>query len=151
MILLSVSMTLLLLRNNCIPLHQSSNFIQSPSNHPGSGTMLLDTSACTFSWLIPAIVAGTADISVSVHSSLVEASSVICRDPSCSNNALILFVLLELIIVPSHSDCYTCFVFSTDNAISFRLQVHPTAPLLQGELVNTLPNVITLSLSSGYN
>jgi len=38
-ILSSVSRTLLLLRNNRIFLHQSSNFVQSPSNHPGSGTI----------------------------------------------------------------------------------------------------------------
>ena len=39
-ILLLVSMTLLLLRNNLIPLYQSSNFILSPSNYLGSGTIV---------------------------------------------------------------------------------------------------------------
>ena len=38
-ILLLVSMTLLLLRNSLISLHQSSNFVWSPSNYPGSSTI----------------------------------------------------------------------------------------------------------------
>jgi len=38
-ILLSAATTLLLLRNSLIPLHQSSNFVLSPSNYPGSGTI----------------------------------------------------------------------------------------------------------------
>ena len=38
-ILLSAATTLLLLRNSLIPLHQSLNFVLSPSNHPGSRTM----------------------------------------------------------------------------------------------------------------
>ena len=65
-ILLPVSMTLLLLRNSLIPLHQSLNFVQSPSNHPGSGTMLFGISACMFSLLTTG--AGAVDISVSVCS-----------------------------------------------------------------------------------
>ena len=108
-ILSSVPLTLLLLRNNHIPLHQSSNFVRSPSNHPGSGTIFLGNPASLFSWLIPAIVAGATNISVSVCSySLVEASSLICKDPSHSDNASILFVHLEL-IVSSCSFHYTCF------------------------------------------
>ena len=47
-ILSSVSRTLLLLRHNRIPLHQSSNFIWSPSNHPGSGTIFFGNSTWTF-------------------------------------------------------------------------------------------------------
>ena len=102
MILLSVLLTLLLLRNNLIPLHQSSNFVQSPLNHPESGTMLLGISADLFT-------AGAVDISVSICLSLVEASWLICKDPSHSDNASILFVLLELILA-SHSLHYMCFV-----------------------------------------
>jgi len=83
--------------------------------------MFLGNSACPFSWLVPAIVAGATDISMSVHLSLVEAFIVICKDPSHSDNASISFVLLELIVVSSHSYCYTYFVFSTDNSISFHL------------------------------
>ena len=60
MILLSFSITLLLLRNNLIPLYQSSNFVWSPSNHPGSSTMLLGIIACMFSFAS----AGDPDISV---------------------------------------------------------------------------------------
>ena len=107
MILLSVPVTLLLLKNNLIPFYQSSNFDQSPSNHLGSGTMFLGISACTFSLFIT----GTIDISVSICSSSLKASSVIFKDPSHSDNALILFVLLELILSCLHSFYYTCFVF----------------------------------------
>ena len=44
-ILSLVSMTLLLLRNNLISLHQSSNFVQSLSNHSGSSTMFFSNPA----------------------------------------------------------------------------------------------------------
>jgi len=81
--------------------------------------MFLGNPACLFSWLVPAIVAGATDISVSVRSSLVEASTMICKDPSYSDNASISFVLLELIMVFSCSYCYTCFIFLTDNSVSF--------------------------------
>ena len=50
-ILLSVSRTLLLLRNNHIPLHQSSNFIWSLLNYTGSGTILFGVTACTLSFI----------------------------------------------------------------------------------------------------
>jgi len=110
-ILSLVSKTLLLLRNNRIPLYQSSNFVQSPSNHPGSGTIFFDNHAWTFSLFPTAAGAGATDISsVVVCSYLSEASSVICKDPNRSDNASILFVLLELVLV-SRSYCYTCFVF----------------------------------------
>ena len=66
------------------------------------------------------VVTGAVDISVSICSLLVEASLLICKDPSRSDNASILFVLLELVLT-SHSYCYTCFIFSTDNAILFHL------------------------------
>ena len=94
MILLLVSKTLLLLRNNLIPLYQSSSFIWSLSNHPRSSTILLGITACMFLF-----IASVSDIFVSVHVSLLEASSVICKDPSHSNNASISSVHLELILV----------------------------------------------------
>ena len=106
-ILLSVFMTLLLLRYNCIPLHQSSNFVWFLLNHPRSGTMLFSITAYTFLFIAGA---GAADISVSVCLYSLEAFSVICKDSSYSNNASILFVLLELILVPLCSLHYTCFV-----------------------------------------
>ena len=61
-ILSSISVILLLLRNNLIFLHQSSNFVWSLSNHSRSGTMLLGIVVCTF------LFAGASipDISVSV-------------------------------------------------------------------------------------
>ena len=55
-------------------------------------------------------VVGAMNISVSVCSSLLEASSVIFKDPSHSDNAPISFVLLELVLVCLHSLHYTYFV-----------------------------------------
>ena len=106
MILSSVLLTLLLLRNNLIPLYQSSNFVQLLSNYSGSRTMLLGIPADSFT---TGATAGAVDISVSICSLLVEASWLICKDPSHSNNTSISFVLLELILV-SHSLHYMCFV-----------------------------------------
>ena len=109
MILLSVPLTLLPLRNNLIPLHQSSNFDWSPSNYPGSGTIFFSNPAWTFSLTAAAVVACATDISVSVCLYLsIEASLLICKDPSHSDNASISFVLLELVL-SSHSFHYTCF------------------------------------------
>ena len=119
MILLSVLLTLLLLRNNLIPLYQSSNFVWLPSNHPGSGTMLLGIPINSF---IASVVAGVVDISVSICLSLVEASLLICKDPSCSDNASILLVLLKLVLA-SHSLYYTCFV-SQQVTLSSIIYIH---------------------------
>ena len=69
--------------------------------------MLLGISAKSF---IAGVIAGAVDISVSVRSLLVEASSLICKDSSHSDNASILLVLLELILA-SRSLYYMCFVF----------------------------------------
>ena len=113
MILLSVPLTLLLLRNSLIPLHQSSNFVWSPSNHPGSGTMLLGIPANSF---IAGVIAGAVDISVSIRLLLVEASSLICKDPSRSDNASISLVLLELVLA-FRSLYYTCFIFPIGNSV----------------------------------
>ena len=120
MILLSVSRTLLLLRNNLIPLHQSSNFVWSPSNHPGSGTIFFGIAADTFSPISMAMGAGAADISsVIVCLYSLEVSSVICKDPKRSDIASTLFVLLELVL---SSRSYVLHVFcSTDNTVSFHL------------------------------
>ena len=106
-ILLSVSITLLLLRYNCIPLHQSSNFVQFPSNHPGSGTMLFSMTACMFLFVADA---SAADISISVCLYSLEAFSVICRDSSHYDNVSILFILLELVLVLFRSMYYTYFI-----------------------------------------
>ena len=96
-ILSSVSKTLLLLRNNLISLYQSSNFVQSLLNHPRSGTILFGITACIF-WFV---CAGVSNISMSNHSSLLETSSVICKNPSHSDNVSILSVYLELVLVLS--------------------------------------------------
>ena len=108
-ILLSVSMTLLLLRNSLISLHQSLNFVQSPSNHPGSSTMFFGIPAYTFLFIVTT-GASSNDISVSIRLSSLEASSVICRDPSRSDNTSISFILLELVLVLLHSLNYMCFI-----------------------------------------
>ena len=67
------------------------------------------------------VAAGAVDISVSICLSFVEASLLICKDPSRSDNVFISFVLLELVLVSSRSYCYTCFVFLTDNTVLFHL------------------------------
>jgi len=106
MILSSVFITLLPLRNNHIPLHQSSNFVWSLLNHPGSGTVLLDTMTCIFSF----VGTGATDISLSDHLFVSsEALFVIFNNPSPSNIISILFVLYKLIL-SLHGLHYTCFI-----------------------------------------
>ena len=147
MILSSVSMILLLLRNNLILLHQSSNFVRSLSNHSGSSTMFFNNPAWLFSWPVTSIHAGAGavNISISVYLSFVLSSEVsICKDPSRSNNALISSVCLELIVVLSHSFCYMCFISDR-----YFYLVSSFTPLLQCKLLNVLLNVTTLSKSSG--
>jgi len=70
--------------------------------------MLLGITTCTFSLLIACT--SVSNVSVSVCSYLFKASSVICRDPSLSDNVSISFVLLKLVLVPLHSFHYICFV-----------------------------------------
>ena len=107
MILSSVSVTLLLLRNNLISFYQSSNFIQSLSNYPGSETIPFDIPAYTFSL----VATGAVDIVVFICLfSLKASSSKIFKDPSLSDNASILFVLLEPVLSCPRSFHYTCFV-----------------------------------------
>ena len=123
MILLSVLLTLLLLRNNLIPPHQSSNFDQSPSNHPRSSTIFFGNPAWMFLLTAAAASAGATDISVSVGLYLsVEASSLIFKDPSHSNSASISFALLELVLVPC-SLHYMCFV-SQQVTLSSIIHIH---------------------------
>ena len=88
-ILLSVSVTLLLLRNSQIPLHQSLNFVLFLLNHSESGIIFFSIIACSF---YAVAGAGTTDISsvYSVVSSEIP-SSVIFNDFNHSDNAFILF------------------------------------------------------------
>ena len=72
--------------------------------------MFFGIPACMFSLIVAGT--GATDIFVSICLYLFEASSVICRDSSHSDNASILFVLLELILVPFHSLHYMCFVLN---------------------------------------
>jgi len=86
------------LRNNCIPLYQSSNFVQSPSYHPGSGTILFGIAAYLLLFVVAG--AGAVDISLSDCSYVSsKASFVICKDSSLSDSTSILSVHLELILV----------------------------------------------------
>ena len=72
--------------------------------------MFFGIPACTFLFVATAS-AGIFDISsVSICLYLLEASSVICRDPSLSDNASILSILLELVLVSFHSLYYMCFI-----------------------------------------
>jgi len=110
MILLSVSITLLLLRNSQIPLHQSLNFVLFPLNHPGSGTIFLGITAC----LLVFVVTGTnvIDIALSNHSIVLsKVSFVICKDSSRSDSTSMLSILLELVLVLLCGLHYTCFVY----------------------------------------
>ena len=68
--------------------------------------MFLGIPACAFSLF----ATGAVDISVSVCLSSLEASSVILKDPSCSDNVSISFVRLKLVVVLSCSFGYICFV-----------------------------------------
>ena len=94
-ILSLVAVILLLLRNNQIFLHQSSNFILSPSNYLRSGTILLDITA--YSIVLYTIGTGVVKISSisSITGSIVLFSSevyslVILNDPSTSDSISIL-------------------------------------------------------------
>ena len=107
-ILLLVSITLLLLRNNLIPLYQSSNFVWSLSNYPGSRTILLGIAACLFVFIVTGT--GAVNISMSDCSYSSKALFVICKDSSISDNTSISSVLLKLVLVFLHSLHYTCFV-----------------------------------------
>ena len=148
MILSLVSMTLLLLRNNHISLHQSSNFVLSPLNHPGSGTIFLDIVACLL--FIVGAGAGAVDISVSDCLYSSKALFMICKDPSLSDNASILSILLELVLVPLCGLYHTCFIYcpvvTLPNFICGLTTIHL---FLQDELIDALPNVMTLVWSSG--
>ena len=89
-ILSSVFMTLLLLKNNLISLYQSSNFILSLLNYPRSRTMLFGTIVYIFSF----ICSGAVDISSLVCLFVpFETLFMIFNDPSLLDNILILFVL----------------------------------------------------------
>jgi len=72
--------------------------------------MFFDIPAYIFLLIAAGTGAGATDISVSICLYSFEASSMICRDLSHSNNALILFILLELVLVPLRSLHYICFI-----------------------------------------
>ena len=107
-ILLSVATTLLLLRNNHIPLHQSSNFVQSLSNHPGSGTILFSMLACAFSLYTAGVVNISSVSSVAGSVLLFDMLSlVILSNPNISSSASIVsrFCHAILFVCGFYHDC----------------------------------------------
>jgi len=75
---------------------------------------------------------------------------VICKDPSHSDDASILSVLLELVLVLLCNLHYMCFIYCL--AVTLPNFVHGFnhyTPLLQGKLVDTLSNITILAQSSG--
>ena len=114
MILSLVFMTLLLLKNNLISFYQSSNFVWFLSNYSESEIILLGIIACIFSFAD----AGTIDISSSDCSYVSsEALFMIFKDPNLLNNALISFVLCEL-VVSSYRLYHTCFVLYSSSSFA---------------------------------
>ena len=100
-ILLSITTTLLLLRNNQIPLHQSLNFVLSPSNHPRSRIMLFGVIVCIFSLYL----ASTSAVNISSVSSVASLvllfdtlSLVILSNSNISSNASIVSGLCPAIL-----------------------------------------------------
>ena len=101
-ILLLVPMILLLLRNNCISLYQSSNFVQSLLNHFESRTILFGVTA----YILLFIVAGTSAIDISSSDCLfilLEALFVIFKNLSLLDNVSISSILCKLILFFSWS------------------------------------------------
>ena len=126
-------MTLLLLRYNHIPLHQSSNFIWSLLNHPGLRTILFSIIACVLSFTITG--ADTSDISVSVCLYSSEASFSIHKDLSHSDNTSILSIFLELVLALLYSLHYIYLVCHPAVTCLVSFMEYSTTSLLQGELV----------------
>ena len=92
-ILLSIVVTLLLLRNNCILLYQSLNFVQSLLNYSRSKTILLDMTIC----LLYTTEAGAIDIMSTISIVLSEVSSlIIFNDSNYSNNISYCFLNIDL-------------------------------------------------------
>ena len=141
MILLFVAITLLLLRNNLISFYQSLNFTLFLLNHIRSRTMLFSNSICSF-----CIFAGAVDISFVYSVVFSKMFSVIFNDPSCSDNASILysqclFVLLSIVYA-------TSILYLPMVKPSIVPVVWPLYTLfLQGEPSDTLPNVMILNLA----
>ena len=97
-ILLSAATTLLLLRNSLIPLHQSLNFVLSPSNYPGPGTMF-------FVDMFSLCIAGTGAVNISSVSGVAGSvlwfdmlSSVILNNISISSSASIVSRLCPAVL-----------------------------------------------------
>jgi len=144
MILLLVSIALLLLRNNLIPLYQSLNFVLFLSNHPGSGIMFLGTLVCP---LFSCVNISAVDI-LSMYSVVFsEALFVIYKDPSFSDNVSISLSWYWLVLFLV--DLTTCVLFLPMVKLSIVLCELTTSVLsfLQGELADALPNVMILSLA----
>ena len=109
-----VATILLLLRNNCISFHQSSNFVWFLLNYSGSRTILFGIIAYTFSFVVTDII----DISLFVHSLLLfETLFVIFEDSSLFDNTSISFILYELVLSlhDLYHMCFVCFLVVTSS------------------------------------
>ena len=127
-ILLLAAITLLLLRNKWILLHQSSNFILSPLNYPGSGTIVFVSMLLVYTASASAGAVNILSVSGVAGSVLLfdTLSLVILNDPSISSNASTASSFHPAVLAD------LCFF---------------TVPLLQGEPSDALPNVMTLDLA----
>ena len=121
-ILLSVAVTLLLLRNNHIPLYQFSNFVQLLSNCSGSRTILFSITACAVSLYTAGI--GAVNISSNVGSIVLLLSEVysliILNDSNISLSVLISiasYLYLSILFVCSfyHNIILLLFQWSNHN------------------------------------
>jgi len=88
-ILLSVFITLLLLRNNLTSFHQSSNFILFLSNHLESKILLFSMTTCLFCTIASASATNILSVYSVVSSEI--SSLVILNNSNCSDNVFILF------------------------------------------------------------
>ena len=72
--------------------------------------MFFGIPACIFLFVATAGASVFDILSVFICSYSLEASSMIYRDSSCSDNTSILFVLLDLVLVPLCNFYYMCFI-----------------------------------------
>jgi len=143
-ILLSVSIIFLLLRNNLISFHQFSNFILFLLNHLRSGIMFLGTLSCL---LFSCIGTGTVDI-LSIYSVVLsKTSSVIYKNLSLSDNTSISFSQCWLVLLFVDYTACVSFLPTVKLLIIFCRCTTSVLFLLQDESADALPNVTTLSLA----
>jgi len=138
-ILSLVSMTLLLLKNNCIPFHQSSNFVQSLLNHSGFETILFGITA----YALLFVVTGTSALNISLSDCLYvscEALFIICKNLNFSDSISISSIHLEIILV--------LLIVYTTHVLFYHLVV--TSPNLSVDLITMYFSFCKVSLLTLY-